>query len=140
MCFCCLPCGGHPFQEKKAREEERLQKQRLKQEEKERKAEEKRRQEEAENAKAQKAKAAFTNFFVKKSPEQKAEVSAEESKGSAAAPANDYLSKFIVKKNMRLAPVARAQFSEGRRRVLEGVLDSGKRQCLGTFFVIINPD
>ena len=96
------------MQEKKAKEEEKLEKQRqkaeeqkLKQEEKERKAEEKRRQEEAEVAKAQKAKAAFSNFFLKKSPEEKAKVAEEEERQDSK------FSKFIVKKNMRLMPASR---------------------------------
>ena len=127
----CIFYRLRPFQEKKAKEEERLEKQRqkseeqkLKQEEKDRKAEEKRRQEEAENAKAEKAKAkakaAFSNFFVKKSPEEKSVVAKE-----TAAPANDHLSKFIVGSNMRLPPASRSDFGEERRIVLHKALEEG---------------
>ena len=111
------------MQEKKAKEEEKLEKQRqkaeeqkLKQEEKERKAEEKRRQEEAEVAKAQKAKAAFSNFFLKKSPEEKAKVVEEEGREDSK------FSKFIVKKNMRLTPASRTEFGEERKLLLERAL------------------
>ena len=94
------------------KQRQKAEEQKLKQEEKERKAEEQRlkqeekeRKEEAEKAKALKAKAAFSNFFVKKSPEEKAKVAAAAEEEEARQDSN--FSMFIVKKNMRLTPACR---------------------------------
>ncbi|XP_059090236.1 chromatin assembly factor 1 subunit A-B-like [Tigriopus californicus] len=114
-------------EEKKQKELERQQKEDAKQAEileKQRKEEEKKKHEESEKIRLQKAAQSFSSFFIKKTS-----LDSPEEKETPKSVVPEHLNLFRVKKDMRLAPVARKRLDPEAKTNLDQLRDRDLAQC-----------